>query len=126
MFQRMLNRSDSIDNVAPFSAVILRLAAFVGALAMAAPGPSRLAAQPSSASATDFIRGAAAPADYVLSRFSAHRVVLLGEPHWVRHDVELLATLVPRLLEAKVNTFAAEWLPAREQRRIDALMRSSI
>jgi hypothetical protein len=51
--------------------------------------------------------------------------VLLGEPHWVKHDVELLATVVPRLLDAQVNTFAAEWLPAREQGRIDALMRSS-
>jgi hypothetical protein len=125
MFRRMLNRSDSINSVAPFFVVTLRLAAVVAALAIAAAAPSRLAAQPSSASATDFVRGAPAPSDYVLSRFSAHRVVLLGEPHWVMHDVELLATVVPRLLDAQVNTFAAEWLSAREQGRLDALMRSS-
>lgn len=67
---------------------------------------------------------AKAPDDYVLSRLATHRVVLLGEPHWVKHDVELLATMVPQLLDANVNTFAAEWLPAREQQKLDELMRS--
>lgn len=50
----------------------------------------------------------------------------MGEAHWVKHDVDLLAVVVSRLREANVNTFAAEWLPAREQPHIDSLMRSAV
>src|SRR5665811_1284204 len=77
MFRRMLNRSDSINSVAPFSVVILRLAAFV-ALAIAAAAPSRLAAQPSSVSATDFVRGVAARARAATPRTKSVALTLLG------------------------------------------------
>jgi hypothetical protein len=120
----MPNKAGTIRRAFSLAAVTLRRAAAVAALTVAAAGPGRLAAQRGDGSAVDFMRDATAPADYILSRFAAHRVVLLGEPHWVKHDAELLATVVSRLLDAKVNTLAAEWLPAREQRRLDALMRS--
>jgi hypothetical protein len=37
--------------------------------------------------------------DYVLEKLARHRIVLLGEGHWIRHDAELVAALVPRLAE---------------------------
>ncbi|HXV16158.1 MAG TPA: hypothetical protein VD758_05225 [Gemmatimonadaceae bacterium] len=74
------------------------------------------------ASPAAFLRSASAPADYVLSRFASHRVVLMGEADWVKHDVELLAAVVSRLPDSNVNTFAAEWLPVSKQPQIDSLM----
>ena len=63
-----------------------------------------------------------APVDYIVSRLQNHRVILLGEAHWIRHDAELLSALVPRLSAAGVTTFAAEWLPAAAQTSIDSVV----
>ncbi|HXV16103.1 MAG TPA: hypothetical protein VD758_04950 [Gemmatimonadaceae bacterium] len=93
-------------------------------VALASANPRDLSAQASPKSAVEFLRASAAPADYVLSRFASHKVVLMGEAHWVKHDVDLLANVVSRLPESNVNTFAAEWLPAREQQHIDSLINS--
>lgn len=82
------------------------------------------AAQAAEDSAVTFMRSSSTPVDYLVSRFKSHRVVLIGEPHWVKHDVQLLSALVPRLLDANVTTFAAEWIPAREQQRVDAIVAS--
>jgi Haem-binding uptake, Tiki superfamily, ChaN len=124
-FGCMPNKPGTIRRAFSPAVLTFQRAAVVATLTIVSAAPGRLAAQHGDGTAIDFMRGASGPADYILSRFAAHRVVLLGEPHWVKHDAELLATVVPRLLGAKVNTLAAEWLPAREQRRLDALMRSS-
>jgi len=63
-----------------------------------------------------------APADYILSKLRDHRVVLLGEGHWVRHDVQLVAGLVPRLQESGADALAMEVFPARAQGAIDRLV----
>jgi len=84
----------------------------------------RLAAQETTLSAVDFLRASPAPVAYILTRFDDHRVVLLGEAHWVKHDVDLLAKVVSRLVASNENTFAAEWLPASEQQHIDSLITS--
>ncbi|MBI5239404.1 MAG: ChaN family lipoprotein [Elusimicrobia bacterium] len=62
------------------------------------------------------------PGDYVLSRFRDHRIVLLGEHHWIRHDASMVRDLVPRLPEAGVRILALEQLPAAEQARIDRIL----
>ena len=61
------------------------------------------------------------PADYVLQKVERHRIVLLGEAHWIRHDAELVASLVPRLAEARV-VLAMETLEAPDQDAIDRLL----
>ena len=101
----------------------LDVSAFSLAVAMALV-PSIARAQAANDSAMTFIRSSSAPADYVVSRFKSHRVVLIGEPHWIKHDVQLLSALIPRLLDANVTTFAAEWIPAREQQRVDSVIAS--
>lgn len=64
----------------------------------------------------------APPADYVLSKFAAQRVVIIGEPHWVRHDAELVRDLVPRLRGAGVFVLGFEFLTGEDQERIDKLV----
>ena len=87
------------------------LAAFLPAAAGGQPG------------AADFLqtRGQA-PTDYVLSKLKDHRVVLLGENHWLRHDVQLVIDLVPRLRSAGVDALAIETLPASSQATIDRMI----
>jgi hypothetical protein len=43
------------------------------------------------------------PEDYVLEKLARHRIVLLGEGHWIRHDAELVAALVARLAEGRIE-----------------------
>jgi hypothetical protein len=62
------------------------------------------------------------PAEYVLAKLRDHRAVLLGEAHWIRHDAELVAGLVPRLREAGADTLAMEVLPASEQATVDRVV----
>jgi hypothetical protein len=62
-----------------------------------------------------------APVDYVLSRAATHKVVLVGEAHWIRHDAELLQALAARAADAGVHVLGIEWLPASEQGRITSV-----
>ncbi len=53
----------------------------------------------------------AAPIDYVLDKFASHKWVFLGEYHRVKHDVDLLASLIPALHEkTEVRCLAWEFL----------------
>ena len=73
----------------------------------------------------DYLRSQGSPpADYVLSKLRTHRVVLLGEHHWIRHDVELVLSLIPRLRDAGVQTLAFEILDAEYQDDVDRLVES--
>jgi len=60
------------------------------------------------------------PVEYVLEALERHTIVLLGEGHWIRHDAELVASLVPRLAEARI-VLAMETLQAPDQDAIDRL-----
>lgn len=64
------------------------------------------------------------PVEYVLRKLERHRIVLLGEGHWIRHDVELVGALVPRLAEARV-VLAMETLEAPDQDALDRLLAAS-
>jgi hypothetical protein len=51
------------------------------------------------------------PAEYVLEKFRGHKWVFLGEYHRVRHDVQLISTLIPMLhAETPVRHLALEFL----------------
>lgn len=64
------------------------------------------------------------PVEYVLSKLADHRIVLLGEHHWLSHDVELVHRLIPHLPEADVRTLAVEMFPASMQAEIDRLVQA--
>jgi hypothetical protein len=65
---------------------------------------------------------ALAPGEYVLSKFDDHRIVILGEPHWVKHHVELVIELIPRLGQVGVGMLATELLPASEQELVTRIV----
>lgn len=69
---------------------------------------------------------APAPVDYVMEKLAQHRIVLIGEPHWVAHDVGLIQAVVPRLPDAHVNTLAVEWIRASQQSEVNAVMAAAV
>lgn len=62
------------------------------------------------------------PEDYVIAKFTDHDVVFLGERHWVRHDVELVQNLIPRLHDAGVYDLGLEFTCYEDQALADSLL----
>ncbi len=74
--------------------------------------------------ARQFVARAETPIAYVLSKFADHRVVCLGEAHWIRHDVKLVADLVPRLAERGVTAIAIEMFRESDQAILDGAVKA--
>jgi hypothetical protein len=62
------------------------------------------------------------PEDYVIAKFADHDVVFIGEQHRIKHDVELIRGLIPKLFEAGVFTLGTEFGRREDQARIDKLL----
>lgn len=65
------------------------------------------------------------PVDYVLSKFEHHDIVLLGEMHGVKQQLELYHKLIPRLAEHGINTIAYEFARREDQAWVDELLDKS-
>lgn len=65
---------------------------------------------------------AMSPAEYVVSKFEHHDVVFLGEWHRIRHDVELVHSLIPRLYDAGIRNLGIEFGNAEDQALADRLV----
>jgi hypothetical protein len=63
-----------------------------------------------------------APDAYVLSKFEDHDVVILGERHKVKHQLEFVQSLIPDLYEAGVYFLATEFGRREDQPLIDSLL----
>jgi hypothetical protein len=100
-----------------FFALVLLVPTVLGT----APQPDA-APPPVEALATYLREHARAPEDYVVSLFERRRLVILGERHWVKHDVEFVQRLIPLLHAAGVNTLAIEFACADDQAAADALV----
>jgi hypothetical protein len=64
------------------------------------------------------------PEDYVISCFEDHDIVFLGEYHRIKHDVELIHNLIPRLHEHGIYNLGIEFADFQDQERIDRLITS--
>jgi hypothetical protein len=64
-------------------------------------------------------REAHTPADYVLSKVRDHRIIIVGENHWVKHDANLILELIPRLKDSGVTALGVEMFRDSDQGRID-------
>lgn len=62
------------------------------------------------------------PADYVVSKFANHDVVILGEYHRIKENVELIHELIPRCYGRSVRTLATEFARREDQPLIDSLL----
>jgi hypothetical protein len=71
----------------------------------------------------DYLRvQALTPEAYVVSKFRDHDVVILGEHHFIKHDVELVQSLIPLLYENGVRDLGIEFGCHELQDRADALV----
>jgi hypothetical protein len=62
------------------------------------------------------------PEEYVVSKFRDHDIVLLGEHHFIKHDVELVQALIPLLYAAGIRDLGIEFGCRELQDRADALV----
>ena len=62
------------------------------------------------------------PEDYVLSKFRDHDIVFLGEYHRIKHDPELVQSLIPLLYGKGVHILGLEFACRRDQSKIDSLI----
>lgn len=62
------------------------------------------------------------PADYVISKFADHDLVLLGEDHAIKEHLDFVRALIPRLHAAGVHTLAVEFGASEVQERLDAVL----
>jgi hypothetical protein len=105
------------------STVGLALLSF--SLRLPAAAPPKL--EPPSAATVDelvkYLRGNwSSPEDYIVGKFKDHDVVFVGEMHRVRHDVELIHNLIPRLYKAGVRNLGIEFADYLDQAEIDLLI----
>jgi hypothetical protein len=63
-----------------------------------------------------------APDTYVASLFAEHDVVILGEQHRIKHDVEFVASMIAPLHASGVQAFATEFARRSDQHLLDSLM----
>jgi hypothetical protein len=62
------------------------------------------------------------PEEYIVRLFEKHDVVLLGEDHAIRHNLELAQGLIARLYPAGVTNFGMEFGASEDQAELDALV----
>lgn len=62
------------------------------------------------------------PEDYVVGKFSDHDLVFIGEYHRIKHDVELIQNLIPRLYEIGVRNLGIEMGCYEYQDKVDSLI----
>jgi len=62
------------------------------------------------------------PEDYVMSKFTDHDYILIGEYHRIRHDVLLIQHLIPRMYAQGITTLGIEFGDRRDQPLVDSLL----
>lgn len=62
------------------------------------------------------------PSDYVISKFKDYDYVFLGECHRVKHDVDFVASLIPKLYENGITNLGYEMSDYTNQHTVDSLL----
>lgn len=62
------------------------------------------------------------PENYIINKFDKHDYIILGESHRIKHDVELVIRLIPKLYERGVYDLAMEFGAYPEQHLVDSLL----
>ncbi|MDP4201819.1 MAG: ChaN family lipoprotein [Bacteroidota bacterium] len=65
---------------------------------------------------------AAQPTDYIIQKFSNYDLVLLGENHAIKENLDFVAELIPHLYKAGVYNLCMEFGAAEMQSRLDSLI----
>ena len=62
------------------------------------------------------------PEDYVVEKFKDYDIVFIGENHRIKHDLELIHNLIPRLYQAGVYNLGIEFGAYEYQDKVDKLI----
>ena len=62
------------------------------------------------------------PESYILSKFKAHDIVLLGEMHYIKQELEILHRLIPLLPAAGIHYIVYEFARREDQPLVDRLL----
>jgi len=62
------------------------------------------------------------PADYIVGKFSTYDIVLLGESHAIKENLDFVASLIPRLYKAGVYNLGMEFGASEMQTKLDSLL----
>lgn len=62
------------------------------------------------------------PENYVISKFSNHDIVFIGEYHYIKHDVDLINNLIPLLYQNQIFNLAIEFGLHANQNILDSLL----
>jgi hypothetical protein len=62
------------------------------------------------------------PEDYVVEKFQDYDIVFIGESHRVKHNLELIYNLIPRLYQAGVYNLGIEFGTDEYQDEVDRLI----
>jgi hypothetical protein len=65
---------------------------------------------------------ALAPHDYIVGKFEDHDVVVIGEMHRVKHQVQFIHELIPELYRSGVYILATEFARREDQWLVDSLL----
>ncbi len=62
------------------------------------------------------------PEEYVVSKFMDHDIIFIGERHRIKHDAELIQSLIPVLYENGIYNLGMEFAIYKDQLLIDSLL----
>ena len=62
------------------------------------------------------------PEDYVIEKFENHDYVFIGEYHRIKHDVDLILNLIPKLYENGIYYLGIEFGDYKDQHLVDSLL----
>ena len=66
------------------------------------------------------------PEDYVIEKFDTHDYVFIGEYHRIKHDVDLILKLIPKMYEHGIYNLAIEFGDFKDQYLVDSLLNLSV
>ena len=66
------------------------------------------------------------PREYVLSKLLDHRIVIVGEHHWLKHDVNLILELIPNIRSRGGTALGVEMFRVTDQERIDLVVNADV
>lgn len=62
------------------------------------------------------------PEEYVISKFRDHDYIFIGEQHRIKHDVDFISSLIPRLYKNGITNLAIEFGASSNQSLLDSLL----
>lgn len=81
-----------------------------------------LLAQPSSEECVDYLRKESrTPSEYVASKFDQYDIVMLGEDHGIKQNLDFVASLIPVLYAKGVYNLGMEFGASEKQKQMDSL-----